>query len=171
MRNAIYAIFVQLVIDCVPHSLASLPRGLLKVLLLVVLFHFRVLVASHEHAPHETSVYCGGIQDNGVLLVVAIVGGDGNNGVDTSRQFLEPEVVHRPGGDQGLLGIVEDVCQSVHSHVEVGHVDTHSLLSHSTLVSVPGGLVVVREGDDGRANTKNHGRVNFAVGPSATVLP
>ena len=63
------------------------------------------------------------------------------------------------------------MCQSVHSHVEVGDVDTHGLLSHSALVSVPGGLVVVREGDDGRANTKNHGRVNFAVGPSATVLP
>ena len=37
------------------------------------------------------------VEDDAVLLVVAGVGGDGDDAVDAGGHFREPEVVHRPG--------------------------------------------------------------------------
>ncbi len=42
------------------------------------------------HWPHEPAVHGWTVEDDGVLLVVAGVGGNRHNGVDPSRQFREP---------------------------------------------------------------------------------
>ncbi len=67
----------------------------------------------------------------------------------TCRQLPKAEVLHRPGSDERLLRIVENVSQRVHPHMEVGDVHTHGLLPHGRLIGVPGTLIVVREGNDG----------------------
>lgn len=51
----------------------------------------------------------------------------------TCRQFSETKVFHGPGSYKWLLGVEQHMSQGVHPHVEVGNVDTHSLLTHSTL--------------------------------------
>lgn len=55
----------------------------------------------------------------------------------TCWKFSEPQVLHRSGGDKWLLRVVQDVSQCIHTHVEVGDVDTHRLFAHSGLVRVP----------------------------------
>ena len=47
--------------------------------------------------------------------------------------------------------------QSVHAHVEVGDVHAHGLLAHGGLVGVTRRLVVIGEGDDGRAHACREG--------------
>lgn len=59
--------------------------------------------------------------------------------------------------------------QGVHSDVEVRDVNSHGLFSHGRLVCVSGRLVVVREWNDGCAHAKNHGWVDFAMGPRLTI--
>lgn len=63
----------------------------------------------------------------------------------TSREFSEAEVLHGASGDQRFLWVVEDVGKSVHTHMEVGDVHSHSLLAHGTLIRVTRRLVVIRE--------------------------
>lgn len=41
----------------------------------------------------------------------------------------------------------------VHADVEVGDVDSHSLLAHGRLIGVSWGLVVIGKGDDGGTYT------------------
>ena len=52
----------------------------------------------------------------------------------------------------------------VEPHLVVGCVDAHGLLAHSALIGVSGGLVVVRERDDGRTHAQNHRGMDLAVG-------
>ena len=77
-------------ITMVPHALTRLPSGLLEELLLVVLLDLGVLVAAHEHAAHEAPVDGAGVEDDGVFLVVAGVGGDGHDTVDAGGELGEP---------------------------------------------------------------------------------
>lgn len=58
----------------------------------------------------------------------------------TCRQLSEAQVLHGSGGDQWFLGVVQDMSQRVHPHVEVGDVDAHGLFAHGRLVRVPGRL-------------------------------
>ena len=74
------------------------------------------------------------------------------------------QVLHGASGDQRLLGVVQHVSLGVHTGLVVGDIHAHGLLAHGRLVGVTRGLVVVREGDDGGADTKDHGRVDLAVG-------
>lgn len=76
----------------------------------------------------------------------------------------EVQVLHGACGDQRLLGVVQHIGLGVHTGLVVGDIHAHGLLAHSRLVRVPGGLVVVREGDDGGTHPKDHGRVDLTVG-------
>ena len=73
-------------------------------------------------------------------MIVARVGGDCDDHVDTGGQFSKAKIFHGSGSDQGFLRIVEDMSEGVHSHVIVGDVNSHGLLTHSTLVRVSGRL-------------------------------
>ena len=75
----------------------------------------------------------------------------------------EVEVLHRPGGDEGLLRVVQHIRLSVHSGLVVGHIHAHGLLAHSRLIGVSRGLVVVREGDDGGTHPKDHGWMDLTM--------
>ncbi len=76
----------------------------------------------------------------------------------------EMQVLHRPRGHQGLLWVVQHIGLGVHTSLVVSHIHAHGLFAHSRLVGVPGGLVVVREGDDGGTHPKDHGWVDLTVG-------
>ena len=54
----------------------------------------RILVRSHEDGSEEAPVDRGRVQDDGVLLVVPGVGGDGHDGVDAGGELRKAEVVH-----------------------------------------------------------------------------
>ena len=56
---------------------------LLEALLLITALELGVLIGTHEDGPEESSVNGAGVQNDGVLLVVAGVGRDGNDGVDS----------------------------------------------------------------------------------------
>lgn len=58
---------------------------------------------------------------------------------------------------------MKQMSHGVHPQEVVRSVDAHSLLAHSRLIRVTRRLVVVRVRDDRCTNSKNHGRVNFAV--------
>ena len=88
------------------------------------------------------------IANNGIFLVVACVASDCHDGIATSRKFFEVEQLHGLGADKRLLRVVEDMRHRVHAHRVVRSVDTHGLLAHRALISVPWRLVVVREGND-----------------------
>ena len=111
-------------------TLASLSVRLLEALLLIASLKLRVFVGPHEHGSEEASVHGTGVENDGVLLVVSGVGGDGDDRVDSGGQLRETEVVHGASGDQGLLRLVEHVGQGVHPHVKVRDVHAHSLLAY-----------------------------------------
>ena len=83
-------ITVTMMVTVIPHALTRLPSRLLEELLLVVLLDLGVLVAPHEDTAHEAPVDGAGVEDDGVLLVVAGVGGDGHDAVDPSGKLGEP---------------------------------------------------------------------------------
>ena len=49
----------------------------------------------------------------------------------TCWQLSESQVLHRPCGDERFLWIPEHMSQGVHTHMEVGDVDSHGLFAHS----------------------------------------
>ena len=55
------------------------------------------------------------------------------------------------------------MCLSIHPHVVVRAVHSHRLFTHRGLVTIAGGLVVVREWDNTCADAQNHTWVDFAV--------
>ena len=87
-------VVVQLVVDGVSHTLTRIPGGFFKEFFLVIAFEFGVLVGPHENGPEEASVDGGRVENNGVLLVVPGVGGDGDDGVDTRGKLRKPQIVH-----------------------------------------------------------------------------
>ena len=75
----------------------------------------------------------------------------------------EVKVLHRPGGHEGLLGVVQHIGLGVHACLVVGHIHAHGLLAHSRLVGVSRRLIVVGEGDDGRTHPEDHGWMNLTM--------
>lgn len=63
----------------------------------------------------------------------------------TCWQLSKPQVLHGACCYQGLLGIIQHMCERIHTDMEVGNVDSHSLFTHSRLVCVPGRLGRQRE--------------------------
>ena len=66
--------------------------------------------------------------------------------------------------DQRPLRVVHDVGGGVEAGVVVGGVHPEGLFAHGGLIGVAGRLIMVGEGNDRRAHTQHHGRVDFAVG-------
>ena len=71
--------------------------------------------------------------------------------------------LHGPRRTERLLWVMEDVGHGVHSYLVVTGINTHSLLSHGTLVDITGTLVMVGEGNNTGADTQNHTGMNFTV--------
>ena len=61
------------------------------------------------------------------------------------------------------MRVVESMGDGVKHHVLVGCAEAHSLFGHGALEGVFGRLVVVGEGDERRADSEQHGGVNFAM--------
>ena len=128
------AVVVQLVVEGVAHAAHAVPVRLLDHLLVVVV-HVALLVAirAEEDGAEQAAVDARRAHDDRVLLVVARVGQDGDDGVDAGGQVVEAHVLHGARGRQRLLRVVEHVRQCVHAHVEVGRVHAHRLLAHRRL--------------------------------------
>ena len=133
------------------------PRGLERIRD-AELFTWRkdFLIGTVEDRSEESAIDRTLIQHDRIFLIVTRVGRNGNDRVTAGSQLFESKVLHRLRGDQRLLRVVEHVSQGVHSHLVVRGVHTHSLLAHRTLISVTGRLVMIREGDDGGTDSKNH---------------
>ena len=58
----------------------------------------------------------------------------------TVTPISEPEILHGACSDQRLLRVVQHMREGIHTNMEVCNVNTHSLLSHSRLISVTWGL-------------------------------
>lgn len=132
-----------------------------------LVFRFQSIgVGAEEGRPEYSSVNTRLVANDGVLLVVASVASDGHDCVAPSGELFEVEEIHTLGADQWLLGIVEDMSQSVHPQEVVAGVDAHGLLSHCTLIGVSWRLIVVGERNDACANSEYHGWVDLTVGVS-----
>lgn len=106
---------------------------------------FLIFVRSEKDGPEEAAIHSGSVHDDRVFLVVTSVAENRYYRVDAGREFSEAQILHGTGGDERLLRIAQDVCQRVHSNVEVRDVDTHGLFTHSALIGVTRRLVVIRE--------------------------
>mmetsp|Transcript_37572 Transcript_37572/g.94847 ORF Transcript_37572/g.94847 Transcript_37572/m.94847 type:complete len:646 (-) Transcript_37572:1836-3773(-) len=163
-------VLVQLVVRAVAHAGRAIGVGHLNLLArhraaLLLL----VLVGAEEDGSEEASVDGALVHHERVLLVVPRVARDGHDGVDACGQLAELEVLHGARGDQRLLRVVQQEALCVHAVLVVGAVHAHGLLAHGGLVGVTRRLVVVGEGDDGRAHAQDHGRVDLAVRVRAAV--
>ena len=123
----------------------------------------RLFVRPIEHRPEKATINGTLIQHDRIFLVVARIARNGDDGVTTGCQLFKPEIFHGTRRYKRLLRIVEQVSQSVHSHLVVRSINSHGLLSHSRLIGVSGGLIVVGKGDNWSTNAQNHWRMNFTV--------
>ncbi len=158
------AVGVELVVRAVLQPQRVAPVGLLE------LFDnvdadalLAVGVRPEEETAEETAVDGALIHNHRVFLVVSGVASDGNDGVLAGRELSELEELHGPRRGQRLLGVIEDVGHRVHAARVVGEEETHGLLAHGRLVRVSGGLVVVGERDDARADAEQHAGVDLAM--------
>ena len=110
-------------------------RGL-KLLILLL----SVGVSPEEGRPEESSVHRRLVADDRVLLIVPGIACNCHHCIAPSWQLLEVQKVHRSSAHQRLLRIVKHMCQSVHPDGVVAGVDTHSLLTHRTLIGITRGL-------------------------------
>jgi len=83
--------------------------------------------------PEETSFNSRRIHNDTVLLIIPCVAENSYYGVDASRQLSETKVFHRSCCDQWFVWIIQNMCQCIHSHMEIGNINTHGLFPHSTL--------------------------------------
>lgn len=110
---------------------------LLKRLILRV---FSIVIGPEEGRPEDTSIDAGLVSNDAIFLIVPCVASNRYNCVAPSWQFLEMEQVHRLCADQGLLRVVKNMSQRVHSHEVVAGVNSHGLLAHCALICVSGRL-------------------------------
>lgn len=122
-----------------------------------------VVVSSIEDRTEESSLNAALVQHDGVLLVVARVASDGDDGVTPRAELFEVQEVHAARDDQGLLRVVQDMSQSIHSELVVAGINTHGLLSHGGLIGVPWRLVVIWEGNDACAHAQDHRRMDLTM--------
>ena len=165
------AVVLELVVDGIAHARARGALGLLERLdLVVVALALRVAVRAPKGRAKEAAVDRAPVENDRVLLVVAGVGGDGDDGVDAGGQLAEAQELHGACGGERLLRIEEDVRERVHANVIVGDVDAHGLLAHGALVGVTRRLVVIGKGYDAGAHAQYHRRMDLAVGVRGAVL-
>mmetsp|Transcript_57052 Transcript_57052/g.100154 ORF Transcript_57052/g.100154 Transcript_57052/m.100154 type:complete len:607 (+) Transcript_57052:305-2125(+) len=167
-------ICVQLLQGAALHADAVCTVGLLEGLVLQRIKHSRTalglrIVRTEEARAEQATVDGGLVHDQGILLVVSGVAGNADDAIHSTGQLSEMHVLHRAGRGEGLLRVVQHVGHRVHAHLEGGQIDAHGLLAHRRLVGVTRGLVVIREGNDGRADSKDHGRVDLAVRESRRI--
>lgn len=122
-----------------------------------------VIVASEKHRSEEASINGTLVDHDRIFLIVAGVAGDGNDGVTARWKLLKMEILHGFGYDQWLLRIVENICESVHPKMVVARVNSHSLLSHCTLIGISWRLIMIRERNDRGTDTQNHRWVDLTV--------
>ena len=92
-----------------------------------------VELSENSYPPKETSFNSRRIHNDTVLLIVTRVAENGYYGVDASWQLSETKVFHGSCCDQWFVWIIQNMCQCVHSHMEIGDINTHGLFPHSTL--------------------------------------
>ena len=74
--------------------------------------------------------------------------------------------IHNTGFDKGASRVVQDVRSLVHTLIVIGRIDSHCLLGHSGLISVSGGLIVVRKWDTRSHHAENGTGVDFTMSES-----
>ena len=99
--------------------------------------HQSLFIRAIKDRSEETTIDCTLVKHDRILLIVTGIAGNGDNGVAASRQFLKSKILHRFGCNERLLRVIEHMGKSVHPHLIVGGVDTHGLLTHRTLISIP----------------------------------
>lgn len=92
-----------------------------------------VELPENSYLPKETSFNSRRIHNDTVLLIVTCVAENGYYGVDASWQLSETKVFHGSCCDQRFVWIIQNMCQCVHSHMEIGDINAHGLFPHSTL--------------------------------------
>ena len=83
--------------------------------------------------PEETSFNSRCIHNDTVLLIIPCVAENGYYRVDASWQLSETQVFHGSCCDQRFVWIIQNMCQCIHSHMEIGDINAHGLFPHSTL--------------------------------------
>ena len=126
-------------------------------------FRGSVIVASEKHRSEEASVDSALVDHDRILLIVACIAGNGNDGVTARWKLLEMEILHGFGYDQWLLRIVENISEGIHPEMVVARVNSHSLLSHCTLIGVSWRLIVIWEWNDRGTDSQYHRRVDLTV--------
>ena len=91
------------------------------------------------------------------------VGHNRDDAVHAGRELPELEMLHRACRNERTLRIIKHMGHRVHALPKVRRVNSHSLLTHSTLVRITGTLVVIRERNDRSADAEDHRGVNLTV--------
>ena len=138
------------------HELLLATRG--DVAMLLVLVH-RVVEPTEQPTLDRRPVH-----NDAVLLVVATVARDGDDGVDPVGHLVHLQDVHRPRLHQRTGQGQEQVAVLVQTLGVVAGVDAHCLLAHRRLIGVSRRLVVVRQWDAARHVPHNETGVNLVVG-------
>ena len=81
---------------------------------------FLILIDGVVEPPHESSVQRAAVEDDGILLVVARVACDRDNGVSPARHLVHVQDIHDLGLHDGALGRTQHVGVPVQALVVVG---------------------------------------------------
>ena len=79
-----------------------------------IIYLLLVVEGSEERRSKQTPIDGALVHQDGVLLVVARVHHDGHDHVHPRRQLSEVKVLHRAGGHERFLRVVQHVSEGVH---------------------------------------------------------
>ena len=132
---------------------------LVAIHLLLVLVFLRMVNSGLE----EPAIHRPLVEQERILLVVARVRHDSHHDIGPRGDFHQFDDVHQASIYQGTRWIVQNVGRLVHALQIIGDVYTHRLLTHSTLISVPGRLVVLGERNTRSQDAEDGARVDLTV--------
>ncbi len=112
-----------------------------------------VVISPKEYRSKEPSINGTLIQHNRIFLVISSIASDSDSWITPWWKLFEMQKLHGFCCDQRLLRIIEDMSQCIHSHLIITCVNSHSLFSHSTLISISWRLIVIWEWNNWGTNT------------------
>ncbi len=121
-------------------------------------------VLAQDHTSPEPPIQAALVHHDGILDVVPRVRHDRNSRILPRPQLVVPHQLDGLGGQQGALGIGQEVQQRVHAGQLVESDVAHCLFAHGALVRVARGLVVVGIGDEPRNHPQHGEGLDLQVG-------